>query len=701
MQKRDVPYLVLGFLITAVACRSSPENDLSTLEQEWLETSTPINAANGQAAATDAPAPADEPPLPSPPLAAGDWLTLGSPRAGLSLVVPADWVNLSDQGSAPAMGNRLGIELILAADSERTGRSLLVGKAFTDGAYISGLTVAAPAGVADPAAALVELLATAAPSAVRLTTVAPLQSANGVEGLAVDVADGPVGLTISDANELRTRVVLFMPPAAREAAQTWIILLLSATTERWDQYTDLFDHVLQSVEVYDVASGETAQAGHVVVRGELTGERDEVRAHLERGVHDVWTFSSMGNRYVSLRLRPDEPHLDLTLTLLGPDRQTVARIENGYEGMMESTADLWLPQSGVYIVEISDFAQAAGRYSLALQLSGQPAHSEGGTLAFGQALQTQLPANAQHNWVFSAAARQHVSIVVEPETQTFDAILELYDPDGTQLLVLDEGFSGDPELISGYELPVAGEYAIVVRSFSPQGGPYTVSLDEGDRPIENFYDAGDLVYGNVRQESLQRQEAQAWFIQGKAGDHVLIRVAPLDGNLDLTLWLLDDRVERIAAVDEFTAGEPETIELTLSADGQYIALVRDFNGRPGAYEIVLGAAPVATPENAGTLSYGDTVMSTLRPGTTAAWTFNAEAGDVIDIDVDATSPDSDIVLQLQGPDGLTIQEVDQNSAGGDEVIRALVVPVAGSWHIVLREYFGDMAGYRLELSRTQ
>ncbi|MCA9865460.1 MAG: PPC domain-containing protein, partial [Anaerolineales bacterium] len=107
------------------------------------------------------------------------------------------------------------------------------------------------------------------------------------------------------------------------------------------------------------------------------------------------------------------------------------------------------------------------------------------------------------------------------------------------------------------------------------------------------------------------------------------------------------------------------------------------------------------PENAGTLSYGDTVMSTLRPGTTAAWTFNAEAGDVIDIDVDATSPDSDIVLQLQGPDGLTIQEVDQNSAGGDEVIRALVVPVAGSWHIVLREYFGDMAGYRLELSRTQ
>lgn len=700
MQKRDVPYLVLGCLITAVACRPSPQSDPSTLEPEWSATRSPIiNATGNQAAPTDAPPPVDEPPL-SPPLSIeDDWPTLGNPRAGLSLAIPPDWVDLTDRSSVPAMGNRLGIDLILAADSERTGRSLLAGKAFTDGAYVSGLIVAPPAAVTDPATALVELLATAAPSAVRLTAVTPLQSANGVNGLMVDVADGSVGLVLSDANDSRTRVVLFMPPAVGEAAETWIILLLSATAERWDRYVDLFDRILQSVEVYNVVSGMSTQAGNVV-RGELSGERDEVAAHLESGVNDVWTFSSAGNRYASLRLQPEEPHLDLTLTLLGPNRQTVARIENGYEDMTESTADLWLPQPGVYIVEVSDFAQAAGRYTLSLDLSSQPAHSEGGSLAFGQALQTQLPANGQHSWVFSAAAHQRVSIVVEPGVQTFDAILELYDPDGTQLIALDEGFSGDPELIYDFGLPAAGEYAIVVRSFSPQGGPYTVSLDEGDRPIENFYDAGDLVYGSVHQESLQRQEAQAWFLQGKAGDHILIRVTPLDGDLDLNVWLLDDHVERIAAVDEFTAGEPETIELTLSADGQYIVLVRDFNGQAGEYEIVLGAAPVATPENAGALSYGDAIIGAIRPGAAVVWTFAAQAGDVIDIDVEAGDPGSDIVLQLQEPDGLTIQEVDQTSAGGDETIRAFVVPVAGSWRIVLREYFGDMAGYRLELSRT-
>ncbi|MBP6016659.1 MAG: hypothetical protein KA586_08055 [Candidatus Promineofilum sp.] len=701
MQKRDVPYLVLGFLITAVACHSSPDNDLSNLEPEWLETSSPISAAGSPTVPTDAPLPTDEPPLPAAPPAADDWPTLGDPRAGLALAIPPDWVDLTDRSGDPAMGNRLGIGLIFSADSERTGRSLLAGKAFTDGAYVSGLIVAAPVAVTDPAAALVELLATAAPSAVRLTAVAPLQSANGVNGLAVDIADadGPVGLSQSDANNLRTRVVLFMPAAVGEEAENWVILLFSATVDSWNQYAGRFERMLQSVEVYNIDPGTATPAGNVV-RGELSGERDEVSAHLESDVNDVWTFSSPGNRYASLHLQPEEPHLDLTLTLLAPDRQTVARIENGYEGVTESTVDLWLSQPGVYIVEISDFAQAAGRYTLSLDLSGQSTHGNGGTMAFGQALQTQLPPNGQHNWVFSAAAHQHIGVVVEPGVQTFDAILELYGPDGTQLIALDEGFSGDPELISDFELPAAGEYVIVVRSFSPQGGPYTVSLDEGDRPIENFYDAGDLLYGSVHQESLQRQEAQAWFLQGKAGDHILIRVTPLEGDLDLNVWLLDDHIERIAAVDEFVAGEPETIELTLSADGQYIVLVRDFNGQPGPYEIVLGAAPVATPENAGTLSYGDAIIGALRPGAAAAWVFNAETGDVIDIDVEAGDLGSDIVLQLQGPDGFTIQQVDRTSAGGDEAIRAFLVPISGAWRIVLREYFGDRAGYRLELRRT-
>jgi hypothetical protein len=157
----------------------------------------------------------------------------------------------------------------------------------------------------------------------------------------------------------------------------------------------------------------------------------------------------------------------------------------------------------------------------------------------------------------------------------------------------------------------------------------------------------------------------------------------------------------VAAVDEFTAGESETIELTLSRDGQYIVLVRDFNGEPGDYEIALGGAPVATPETAGSLNYGDTVLGVVRPNTAAAWTFSAQAGDVINIDAQPAESSSDIVLLLQGPDGRTALEVDRGSAGGGESITAYVVPAAGQWRLVLREFFGGAANYRLSLDRAQ
>ena len=697
MQKRDLPYLVFGILITAVAsCRSATETNLTPVEPELIATATPLGETAG--ASTDA-APAAEPPQPDLPPPSDAWPAIGSDRAGLALAIPPGWSNLTDQ-IGPAIDNRLGINLLFAADSERTGLSLLAGKPFGSGAYLTGLIVSPATPAADPATALIELLAGAAPAAVRLTPIAPIASANGVGGFVVDVGDGPIGLNVAEAGDLRTRVALFALPSAEGAGGlAWIALLLSASAYVWPQYVPVFERILASAEVFPVRPGQPAQEGNVVVRGDLQGDSVEVSATLERGVSDLWTFTTGGGRYASLYLRPEEAHLDLSLTLLGPERQTIAHIANGFSGATEVVTDVLLPQPGVYIVQLTA-AGATGRYSLSLTLSGQPQYGSGGPIAFGQALQGQLPPNGRQSWVFSGVARQRISIVVEPQVTTFDAILELVGPNGL-VFTLDEGFSGDPEVVSAYELPAAGEYAVVVRSFSAQGGAYTLSLDEGERPIGNFYDAGDLVYGAVTAATLQGREAHAWFLQGQAGDHILVRVTPRSANLDLDVWLLDAAVERIAAADAFAAGEPETIELTLNAGGQYIVLVRDFNGEPGEYEIALGAAPAATPETAGTLSYGDAVIGAVQPDTAVAWTFNAEAGDVINVVAQAADSSGDLVLQLVGPDGATAREVDAGPAGSDEAIRAYVVPAAGQWRIVLREFFNGMANYRLSLERAQ
>jgi len=711
MQKRDLPPLVLGILITAVAaCRTTPtwptDAGPAVLEPEWVgPTVNPTPVESGPAAISP---PLEASPVfvssPAAPATVEDGRLLGSDRAGLSLRIPADWIDLTAQSNIPAMGNRLGINLVFAADSERTGRSLLAGKAFARGAYVSGLIATPGAATADPAAALTELLRAAAPTAVPLTAPADVVSANGVAGVALDVAGGPIGVNAA-ATELRTRVVLYRPEA-EGATPAWVVLLLSASTSRWPAVEPLFDAMLASVRVGaagpgPAAPGAVAQAGSIIVRGQLASQRASAGATLAPAVSDLWTFDAAANQYISLTLATTKPQLDPVLTLLGPDRQIIAHVDNGYAGATETVTDLLLVQPGTYIVEVSDFYGAAGGYTLSLVLAAQPQFSAGGPIAVGQTLQGELPANGQHYWVFQGTAGQHVNIVVEPGATTVDAIIDVYGPDGQRLAAYDEGFSGDPEIITALELPATGEYAILVRSFAPQGGPYTISLDEGEQTIANYHDAGDLAYGDVRAETLQPREAHAWFVSGHSGDHILIRVTPLSPGLDLDVWLLDGAIERVAAVDAFAAGEPETIELTLTADGQYIVFVRDFNGEPGDYEIALGAAPVATPEHAGALNIGDTIIGVIRPGTAVAWSFEAAAGDAINLTVTPAEAGSDIVVQLQGPDGLTALEVDAGSAGAAESVTGFVVPAAGAWRIVLREYFAQTANFRLSLTRAR
>jgi hypothetical protein len=75
-------------------------------------------------------------------------------------------------------------------------------------------------------------------------------------------------------------------------------------------------------------------------------------------------------------------------------------------------------------------------------------------------------------------------------------------------------------------------------------------------------------------------------------------------------------------------------------------------------------------------------------------------GDVIDIEAQPGDSASDIVVQLLGPDGLTVVEVDRESAGGSEAIRAFIVPAAGQWRVLVSEFFGDAATYRLTLRRA-
>jgi hypothetical protein len=706
MHKRRLRYLAFGFLVTAVtACRPlNDNNNPPTLEAEPGVTASVVVARQ----ATDLPitavptiGPTISPSLaPTPAPTEDNWQTIGSESAGILLAIPHEWVDLSAQLDAPTAVNHLGVVVLLAGDTDRSGRSLLAGKGIESGAYVQTIhaSTQTPASTA-PVAALESLLTSVQPPVQPLSPSTTFIAGNGVAGAMVEVIGSPVGATGVVGQNVHTRILLFIPPAAQpETPVTPIIVLLGATATEWDQLTGTFNRIAASIAIYPpINAADTPGSGAVL--GQLA-EEGRVAGTLRQGTNDLWTFSTAGNRYATLGLRPDDEHLDLTLTIFGPGGETIARIDNGFAGDSEVVTDLFLPAAGVYVAEVSDFFQETGRYTLSIAQADQPLYSGGGRIELGQAIQGELPPDNQHIWTFDGAAGQRVSIVVEPSNNAFDTILNVYGPDGQRLVALDEGFSGDPEVVVGFELPLTGPYSIIVSSFSGQGGDYTVSLDETQAGIANFHDAGDLVYGDVKQQSLREREAHAWFFQTRAGDQIVIETRPLTAHLDLDLWLLDPAIERIAAADKFLAGQVERIEFSITQDGQHIILIQDYNGQAGDYEISLQTVPFATPESAGALSYGDSVMGIAHPGSASAWTFNAQHGDRIDVTVQPIDARSDLILALQGPDGLTVLEVDENAAGESEAIPAFSIPLSGRWQIVIREFFDEGGGYELSIQRA-
>jgi len=122
MQKRDLRPLALGILITAVAaCRTTPtlptDAGPAVLEPEWVEPTVNPTPADFAPAAVSSPLETSPPVFvssPAAPATTEDGRLLGSDRAGLSLRIPADWIDLTAQSNIPAMGNRLGINLVPA-----------------------------------------------------------------------------------------------------------------------------------------------------------------------------------------------------------------------------------------------------------------------------------------------------------------------------------------------------------------------------------------------------------------------------------------------------------------------------------------------------------------------------------------------------------------------------------------------------------
>ncbi len=688
--------LIAGF---AAACRPAAIEETPTPPPTPNTPEPTVVIPNAVPTPTRAPEQTNTPPprpTPAPTsIIPANWQDVGGASTGVSLSIPPEWLDVSTRLATADAANPLGLVLLLLTDSERSGSGLLAGKSLTDGAFVMGLRVTQSFASDDPAVALQQLVdSLAANNRLRssLTAVPDLNAA------VVDMSGDPAHF-LANGDDWITRLLLILqPPNGSSLPGGSLLFLFSAPAGQWANFAPLFDQMMAGVAPQQSGTAVAISGGAAQVSGELSADA-MVGGNLAENGREVWLFTAAANQFVTLNISPNAPTLDLTLTIIGPDGRALAQVDNGFAGVDERLVDFPLAQGGRYLIEVAEYFGQAGRYDLTLQISDEPTLAETGQIQFGQSLWGQLPPNTRHYWTFAGAAGQPISIVLEPAQERMDVILDLYSPDGERIVALDEGFSGDAEVISGFALPISGVYTIRVWVFDHNGGPYTLSLDEGEEVTLNFYDAGDLAYGETRQETLQPGEVHAWFFDGRRLDQITLSVTPLDASLDLDVWLLDPAIIRIAAADNFTAGETEVLTADLTQDGQFVALVREFEGVAGDYQIELTAVPAAAPIEAGRLRYGDEMSGSLPEGKTAVWRFFGNVDDVIDIFL---TPDgeADLIFWLINPQGIRVLEWDQSQAGEAETIGGVTLTADGFWGIVVKEFYGAASDYALLARRT-
>jgi len=700
MQNKGWSCLAIGLLFVTVACKPlSPESSNTVAEPAVIMSATSVGqqpTATNQIKPTPLPPPK---PTPAPTsFLLSNWEIMGDETYGMQMAIPADWADMSGeiQLDSTNLKSPVGLISLFAANNPRTGSALLAGKEIQVGAFSAGLVTNIALPSDNPVTSLQALMAHLGAENRMVSEVTPI-TVHGKPGAFVDVLGNPVIFPDGNGQNLVTRIYLLAQETVTENEEEFQPLFLFSTTlPDWERYLPFYMQMVDTIRVFALDHDVTLSEGSLLVAGRL---EDGVLANgrLDSGVKDVWTFSVTEPVYASITINPAADNLDLTMNLFDPLGQTISSLDNGYAGDIETVTDLFLNQNGVYIVEVSDFFGEGGSYQLVLSQADSPQFGGGGHIELGQGIQSDIGVNGRQYWTFEGAAEALVSIVVEPDV-SFDAVLTLYGPDGAELAGLDEGFSGDAEVLAGLELPVTGEYTIMVGSFGLNGGSFTLSLDEGGEDTANFYDAGDLKYGDGKQETLQAHEVHTWFFEGKSGDEVVVEVEPQAPGLDLDVWLLDQELNRLMAKDEFLLGEPEMLRMVLPMDGPYVVLVRDFNGVSGDYVVRLSAMPIATPEARGMLVYGQPVSGVLEMAHTVVYYFEGLQNETIQVELEPVSLESDFAFALLGPNGRSRYQIDETATGHPETF-ITTLDENGTWGIVISEFFDEGGDYALTINR--
>ncbi len=431
-----------------------------------------------------------------------------------------------------------------------------------------------------------------------------------------------------------------------------------------------------------------------------------------------FTFEGNAGDVVSIEVEAVDGSLDTTLALLGPDGELL--IENDdidFTSTNSAIIDFELPTTGRYTIVVSRFngedGRSVGDFSLRLNTSDAPSvdsPSEPVLINFNESIIGQITdRNFENTYTFEANAGDVVTIEVRSDQGSdLDANLTLIGPDGAILTANDDRdlFNGDLDpIIRNFELPSDGTYTIIVgRYLGDEGlstGEYTLTLTQGDPEAVNEF---TLTYGQTVTGRLDDANYQVDYrFSGQAGDVISVLAMATSGDLDTTVLITAPTGEFVAFNDDFNDLDAAVVGVTLPQDGIYTLTVGRFMGlngtSSGSYELRLVEGTdlfgisdttvdtdtsTATNATSEVIEFSGTISS---ESPTQNFTFSAQAGDVVTIEMVTTDGNLDPLLILEGPTGQEIARNDDESLTSvNALLSELTLSQSGTYTIIATRY---------------
>jgi len=301
------------------------------------------------------------------------------------------------------------------------------------------------------------------------------------------------------------------------------------------------------------------------------------KRRLEAGGLDLWTFTGKAGELLRVEALTGGPGASVALNFVPPatkEGAVTATADNG-DSLVQLPSDpkahgamvALLKRPGTYQVEVSQPLGQEMEYTLKMVSDVKP-------WTANQEITDRLALGNSDYWAIEGKAGQIVRLAGLAES--FDLMLELYNPRGERIDTNDDGDSGHNALLTDL-LKESGRYLLRVCTYGNGGsGPYRlIRRPDPTRPLP----IGGRIEGNLGIGS-----SDVWSVRGKAGQTIILSVRSQDFDPHATVFG-PDAIE-VASDASNRESSDSLLSIHLPLDGVYTIWI-SARGGGGKYIIRL------------------------------------------------------------------------------------------------------------------